>query len=103
MLGFTRCHYCGYRHGHGPCCMDIYQQMDQTGDPSIVGKVVLAFVLPLMIFLVLLVMVPLLLPATWSSDAKAIISGLAALFGALAWVQMTRVITRQPIDWRPHS
>ena len=103
MLGLTRCHRCGYRHHHGPCCSDIYQQLGQSQGPSIVGKVVLAFVLPLMIFVVLLVMVSFLLPATWSSDAKSIVSGLSALLGALAWVQITRIITRTPVDWSTHS
>ena len=98
MLGLTRFHQCGSRHGNGPRCMDIYQQLDQSEGPSIVGKIVLAFVLPMMIFVVALVVVSFLLPTAWSGDAKAIVSTLVALCTAVAWVRITHIITRPPMD-----
>ena len=44
------CEKCGYRHGRGRCCIDIYQQLGRTEGPSILGKVLLAFVLPILVF-----------------------------------------------------
>ena len=98
MLGLTRCHQCGYGHRHGPRYMDIYQQLDQTEGSSMIGKIVLAFVLPMMIFVVALVVVSFLLPTAWSVDAKAIVSTLIALCAAAAWVLITHIITRPPIN-----
>lgn len=51
MSGLSRCTKCGYYHGRGRCCIDIYQQIGKAKGPSIVGKVLLAFGIPTIVFI----------------------------------------------------
>jgi hypothetical protein len=42
------CRYCDQRH----TCKDAYQQLGKTQGPSIVYKVIMAFLLPIIVFIV---------------------------------------------------
>jgi hypothetical protein len=99
MIGMKLCDKCGYRHGHGHCCIGIYQQIGQTKGPSVVGKVLLAFVLPLLVFIGSLVLAEYLLSALMSEGGvKTFFAFLAALAATVVFVQLIRIFTRKPIN-----
>jgi len=98
MLGLKICDKCGNRHGRGRRCIDIYQQVGQTKGPPVVGKVLLAFVLPLLVFIVSLVLASYFLSNFVAGDKRnALSSFLAALAVTVVFVQLIRVFTRKPI------
>lgn len=93
------CDKCGYRHSSGRCCIDIYQQLGQTKGPSIVGKVFLAFVLPLLVFIGSLVGVEYFLTGFMAEGSgKTFIAFLAALVVTIVFVQLIRIFTRESIS-----
>jgi len=101
MIGMKLCDKCGYRHGHGHCCIDIYQQLGQTKGPSVAGRVLLAFVLPLLVFIGSLVLAEYLLSALMSEGGvKTPSAFLAALAATVIFVQLIRIFTRKPINTR---
>lgn len=99
MIGMKLCGKCGYRHGRGHCCIDIYQQLGQTKGPSVVGKVLLAFGVPLLLFIGSLILAEYLLSAFMTEGAmKTFIAFLAALVVSIVFVQLIRILTRKPIS-----
>jgi hypothetical protein len=93
------CENCGYRHGRGRCCIDIYKQLGRTKGPSIVGKVFLAFVLPLLVFIAGLVLAGYVLSIFLDeSSINALLAFLIAIALTVFFVQLIRVFTRKPID-----
>jgi hypothetical protein len=99
MIGLKSCAKCGYRHGRGRCCIDIYQQLGQSKGPSIAGKALLAFVLPLLVFIGGLVLAGQLLSAFMAEGGlRTFIAFLAALAVTAIFVQLIRICTRKPIN-----
>jgi len=99
MAGMKLCDKCGYRHPRGRCCIDIYQQLGQSEVPSVVGKVLLAFVLPLLVFVGSLVLAEYLLSDFMAEGGgKTFISFLAALVVTVICVQLIRIFTRKPVN-----
>jgi len=98
MIGLNICNKCGFRHGGGHCCIDIYQQLGHTRGPSVVKKVLLAFVVPLLVFTGSLILTGGLLSA-WLSEGsmKSFITFLIALAVTAACVQLIRIFTREEI------
>ena len=99
MLGLKTCDKCGNRHGRGRCCIDIYQQLGQSKGPPVVRKVLLAFVLPLLVFIVSLVLASYFLSNFVAGDkSNALSSFLAALAVTVVLVQLIRIFTRKTIN-----
>jgi hypothetical protein len=93
------CENCGYRHSRGRCCIDIYQQLGQSKSPSIVGKALLAFVLPLLVFIASLVLAGYLVSIFINeSRMSTFYAFLIAAALTIVFVQLTRILTRKPID-----
>ena len=98
-MSMKPCENCGYRHVRGRCCIDIYQQLGHTKGPSIVGKVFLAFVLPLLVFIAGLVLAGYVLSVFLAdSSINTLLSFLIAIALTVIFVQLIRVFTRKPID-----
>ena len=99
MMDMKVCENCSYRHSRGRCCIDIYQQLGQSKCPSIVGKVLLAFVLPLLVFIASLVLAGYLLSIFINeSRMSALYAFLIAAALTIVFVQLIRILTRKPID-----
>jgi hypothetical protein len=99
MTGMKLCDKCGYRHGYGRCCIDIYQQLSRTKGPSIVGKVLLAFVLPVLVFIGCMILTDYLLSTFMTQEgAKTAIVFLASIATTITFVQLVRVFTRKPVN-----
>ncbi len=99
MIGIKHCDKCGFRHGGGHCCIDIYQQLGHAEGPSVARKVLLAFVVPLLVFTGSLILTSGLLSA-WLAEGstKSFITFLIALAVTAACVQLIRVLTRKEIE-----
>ena len=98
-MGVKLCDKCGYRHGRGRCCIDIYQQLGRAKGPSVVGKVLLAFVAPLFVFIGSLILAGYFLSIFVTyKGANSFSAFLIALIVTLVFVQLIRICTRKPID-----
>ncbi len=98
MIGIKACDKCGYRHGRGHCCIDIYQQIGRTKGPSVTGQVLLAFVLPLLVFIGSLILAEYFLSGFMAEGGlKTFIAFLAALAVTAVIVQLIRIFTRKPL------
>lgn len=97
MISLKLCEKCGYRHGHGRCCIDIYQQIGQTKGPSVIGKVILAFVLPILVFIICLIGVEHLLDGLTTGGITIILSFLISLSATIIFVQLIRIFSRKPV------
>jgi chromate transport protein ChrA len=96
MMGMKVCENCGYQHSRGRCCIDIYQQLGQTKGPSVISKVLLAFVLPLLIFMISLILASYILSIFKIEDyTKTLFSFVAALTTAVVFVLLIWVFRRQ--------
>jgi hypothetical protein len=99
LIGMKLCDKCGYRHGHGRCCIDIYQQLGQAKGPSVAGKALLAFVLPLLLFIGSLILAEYILSAFMAEGAsRTFVAFLAALVVTIIFVQLVRIFTQKPIN-----
>jgi hypothetical protein len=99
MFGIKLCDECGYRHGYGRCCIDIYQQLGRTKGPSIVGKVLLAFVLPVLVFIGCMILIDYLLSAFMTQGGtKTAVVFLASITTTIVFVQLIRIFTRKPVN-----
>jgi hypothetical protein len=104
MRSIKLCEKCGYRHGSDRCCIDIYQQLGRTKGPSVVGKVMLAFLLPLLVFIGSLMLAGYILSGfKQEGGMKTFISFLAALVVTVVLVQLIRIFTRKPISMKNDS
>ena len=85
------CHTCNQRHD----CQKAYEQLGKMEGPSVVVKVILAFLLPLAVFVVCLVVCERILAGAISSEhLRTALSFLLALLAAFACILLTRVISR---------
>ncbi len=99
MMGMKICDESGYRHGRGRCCIDIYQQLGQTKGPSVAGKVFLAFVLPLLVFIISLMLAGYILSVFVIKDSiRTFFAFLIAVVVTIVFVQFIRKFTRKPIN-----
>jgi uncharacterized membrane protein (DUF485 family) len=86
------CPECSQRHE----CRDVYQQLGKAEGPSVVFKVVVAFLLPLMVFIVVLAASEKILAKTINSkESQTAISFLLALFVTSVCILIIKVIYRQ--------
>ena len=101
IIAMKICDKCGYKHGSGRCCIDIYQQLGRTKGPSVAGKVFLAFVLPLLVFISSLIVTGYLLTGLMAeSGGKTFIAFLVALVVTVVFVQLIRIFTKKPVDMK---
>jgi uncharacterized membrane protein (DUF485 family) len=104
MIGIKPCDKCGYRHGYGRCCIDIYQQLGQSQGSSVVAKVFLAFFLPLLIFTACMILTERLLSGLMAEGIlKPFLSFLTALLVTIIYVQLIRILTRKPISTKNNT
>jgi len=85
------CQECNQRQG----CQEVYKQLGEAEGPSVVSKVVLAFLLPLVVFIVLLACFERILAGVM--DAKELRTGVSLLLsvlGTLALILIIRAIGR---------
>lgn len=98
-LGLKQCEKCGFRHGNGRCCMDIYQQLSHQKGPPVMFLILLAFVLPVLVFIGGLVLADYILSTFMSHGGlRTFFDFVAAVLITLVFVQLIRIFTRKPIN-----
>lgn len=98
MMSIKLCDKCGYRHGRGHCCIDIYQQLGKTKGPSVTVKVLLAFVMPLVVFISSLILAKYILSIYITQEGmNSFFAFLIALLVTVVIIQLIRICTRKPI------
>ncbi len=86
------CEDCKQQHD----CQEIYQQLGDVQGPSVVVKVVVAFLLPLLVFIVSLAIFERILSGAISADQlQTALSLLAALLITFICILIVRVINRR--------
>lgn len=76
-------------------CQDVYKQLGEAEGRSVVSKVVLAFLLPLVVFIVLLAGFERILAGRISAkELRTAVSFLLAVLGTLALILIIKVIGR---------
>ena len=84
------CQECGQKHD----CQEVYERLGKAEGPSVVWRAVLAFLLPLVIFIVVLVVCEEVLTKAISSEGlRTAASLLAACLGTLAVIVLIKVIS----------
>ena len=77
-------------------CKEIYQQLGNTKNPSVVFKVVVAFLLPMVVFIAALAIFKAILAGTIDSkEAQTALSFLLALSMAFAVVLVIKAINKK--------
>ena len=98
MMNMKLCDKCGYRHSRGRCCIDIYQQLGKTKGPSVVGKVLLAFIVPLLVFITSLILAAYILSIFMAEEGtNSFLALLIALAVTVIIVRIIRICTRKPV------
>lgn len=93
MVSQRFCQDCIQKHD----CQRIYEQLGNATCPSVALKAVLAFLLPVMVFIVsLAVFEKMLLGAINTEQMQTVVSFLLALLVTFVCVLITRVINKQP-------
>ena len=93
------CENCGYRHGRGNCCINIYQQLGKTKGPSVVGMVLLAFRLPILLFIGNLILAEYVLFSFIADEGiRLFFSFLEALAVTAVFVQLIKIFTGKPVN-----
>jgi len=86
------CQECNQKHD----CQKIYQQLGNVEGPSVVIKVIFAFLLPLVVFIVsLTVSERILAKAISTEQVQTAVSLLLALLATFVCILITRVANRQ--------
>ena len=86
------CQECNQRH----TCQDVYRQLGNTKSPSVVFKVVVAFLLPLVVFIVALAAFEkILAKAINSKESRTALSFLLAVLVTFVCILIIKVINRQ--------
>jgi len=86
------CQNCIQKHD----CQGVYEQLGNTSGPSVVLKVILAFLLPLIVFIASLAVFERLLAGTINNGrAQIALSLLLALLVVFVCMLITRVINRK--------
>lgn len=87
------CDNCNQKHN----CGSIYQQLGNTNGPSVAVKVVVALLLPLVVFIISLAAFEEIFAKTTNSQLlQTILSLLSALFVTFSCILITRVINKRP-------
>jgi uncharacterized membrane protein len=85
------CQDCTQKHD----CQGIYEQMGESSDTSFTLKVILAFLLPLLVFIVSLAVFEKVLAGTFNAGRlQTVVSFLLALLVTFACILITRVIRK---------
>ena len=78
-------------------CQRIYEQLGDSSDDSVTFKVILAFLLPLIIFIVSLVVSDRLFAGAIKTEGlQMALSLLLALLVTFVYILITRVMSKQP-------
>ena len=86
------CQHCNQRHD----CGKVYEQFGKIEGPSIVGKVVLAFLLPLLVFTVSLAIFEEMVSAILSDgQSQSALSFALALLLTFICILLTKLISRK--------
>jgi hypothetical protein len=87
------CQGCHQKHR----CQEVYKHLSQIETPGIVFKVILAFLLPIAVFIgSLAAFEEILVKVIYSKNLQTLISFILALVVSSAFVFMTRLINRGP-------
>ena len=87
------CHHCDQKHD----CQKVYEQLGNVKGPSVVFKVIVAFLLPLVVFIVsLAVFEEIFTKAVNTKELQTLLSFLVALFITLVCILIIQAIKRQP-------
>lgn len=87
------CHTCNQKHD----CKKVYEHLGNIEGPSIVVKVLLAFLLPLVVFIASLAIFERILDgAVNSAAARSAVSFLLALLAAFVCILITRRACKHP-------
>jgi TRAP-type uncharacterized transport system fused permease subunit len=84
------CSQCPQRDG----CRDVYRQLGQSDAPNVVGKVVWAFLLPIVLFIVLLVVLDKWLPELQDEKRRTLTMFGISLIATVAAVWLAKRIER---------
>lgn len=77
-----------------PDCQEVYERLGRAEGPSVVTKVVLAFLLPLVVFIVLLVACDKVFAGgIGSKGLRTAVSFVAACLGTLAVIVLVKLIS----------
>ena len=86
------CDNCNQKHN----CGSIYHQLGNTNGPSVVVKVVIALLLPLVVFIISLAIFEEIFAKTISSQlVQTILSMVSALLVTFSCILITRVINKR--------
>lgn len=86
------CQGCHQKHR----CQEVYEHLSKMGGPSVVFKVILAFLLPILVFIgSLAAFEEILARVIHSKELQTVIGLLLALVVSSAFVFITRVINRE--------
>lgn len=93
MLKQNRCQSCEQRHN----CREIYQQLGKIESPSVIPKVLVAFLLPLVVFIAALaVFEGILANSTDTRELQTAVNFLLALLVTFAFTLIIRAIKSPP-------
>jgi hypothetical protein len=86
---------CGRRWG----CMDIYKQIGYSKGPSVFLKVIVAFLIPVLIFIVSVILAQKIL-TYWvnSPSLKMLLAFLISVLLTLVYILVVKLVTSQPVD-----
>jgi hypothetical protein len=85
------CKDCYEKHN----CQEIYQHLGNAKGPSVAAKAVIAFLLPLTVFIIMLVAFERFSAPAKKGDHTAVLALLPATLAALAVVIITKVVRRK--------
>ena len=90
-----RCNTCPQKHS----CIDIYRQLGQTKSPSVILKIIVAFVIPLIVFVSALLVGDNLL-GRWlqNGTGRTLLSLSFALIVSMTCVWLIKLFTRQHVN-----
>ena len=87
------CHHCDQKHD----CQKVYEQLGNVKGPSVVFKVIVAFLLPVVVFIVsLAVFEEIFTKAVNAKELQTLLSFLVAIFITLVCILIVQAIKRQP-------
>ena len=99
MMDMKLCETCGYHKGRRNCCMDIYQRLGRTKGPSVTIGILLAFGMPIIVFIGGLILSEYFLFASMvDSGLKTFFIFLTALAVTILTIQLIRIFTRKPFN-----
>ena len=92
MIQQKSCQHCSQKHD----CRQVYRRLGKTESPSVVFKVLVAFLLPIVVFIASLVVLDhILAKAVDSKEVQTALSFLLALSVTIACIFLLRAIKRQ--------